>query len=295
MRFQRAFLPGTLAILLLIALLVPIVGQNNPSQSTAPRSFADADWPRYTGDLAGTRYSRLKQINTANVARLTSAWTFAGVGGEETPIVVNGILYASTSTGVIALDGDTGKEVWRYGAVPVPGAGGRGGRGGGQQGDGGRGAIPPPPAAGGQAAAGARGAGGVGGDGGARGGGGGAPSSRGVAYFPGDATHPARILVMVGRRLLALNAANGKPDATFGSEGFVDTGVNWGGVPLVYKNVVVLGAANGEVTQGDSPGDTRAYDARSGDKLWSFTTVAQPGDPNHAAAWLDDGWTKREG
>jgi glucose dehydrogenase len=82
---------------------------------------------------------------------------------------------------------------------------------------------------------------------------------------------------------------------TFGAAGFVDTGVNWGGVPLVYKNVVVLGAANGEVTQGDSPGDTRAYDARSGDKLWNFVSVAQPGDPNHAAAWLDDGWKKRQG
>ena len=63
----------------------------------------------------------------------------------------------------------------------------------------------------------------------------------------------------------------------------------------MYKNIVVLGAANGEVTQGDSPGDTRAFDARTGDKLWNFVSVAQPGDPNHAAAWLDDGWKNRQG
>jgi quinoprotein glucose dehydrogenase len=100
---------------------------------------------------------------------------------------------------------------------------------------------------------------------------------------------------MVGQRLLALNATTGQPDTAFGNMGFVDTGVNWGGVPLVYKNIVVLGAANGEVTVGDSPGDTRAFDARSGDKLWNFVTVAQPGDPNHAAGWLDDGWKRRQG
>ena len=100
---------------------------------------------------------------------------------------------------------------------------------------------------------------------------------------------------MVGRRLLALNATNGLPDTTFGQGGFADTGVNWGGVPLIYKNIVVVGAANGEVTQGDSPGDTRAFDVRTGDKIWNFVSVAQPGDPNHAAAWLDDGWKRRQG
>jgi quinoprotein glucose dehydrogenase len=100
---------------------------------------------------------------------------------------------------------------------------------------------------------------------------------------------------MVGPRLVALNANTGLPDTTFGTEGFVDTGVSWGGVPLVHKDVVVLGVYHAEITQGDSRGDTRAYDARTGDKLWSFVSVAQPGDPNHSAAWLDDGWMRRQG
>src|SRR4029434_11045802 len=119
--------------------------------------------------------------------------------------------------------------------------------------------------------------------GGAGGGAGGAPSSRGVAYWPGDATHPPRILVMVGQRLLALNATNGQPDTTFGQAGFVDTGVAWNGVPLFFQNIFVLGVYMAEVSVGDTPGDTRAFDARTGDRLWSFTSVAQPGDPNHAA------------
>jgi len=292
MRPARVFLLGTVTVLLLLALLVPTVGQNAARPPT-PR-FKDGDWPRYTGDFAGTRYSKLKQINTNNVARLASAWTFAGVGAQQTPIAIDGVIYASTSTGVVAMDGDTGKEIWRYGTVPAAGGGGRGGRGGGrgaapqQTGDPaarGGAAVPAVPAAGeGQAAGGARGGAGAG-----------TPSSRGVAYWPGEGTHPARILVMVGQRLLALNAATGQPDATFGTNGFVDTGVAWNGVPLVFRNVVVLGVYDVEITLGDNPGDTRAFDARSGDKLWGFKTVAQPGDPNHAAGWLDDGWMRRQG
>ena len=106
MRTQRAFLPGTAAILLLLALFLPIVGQNSAAQRAPSRQFDDGDWPRYTGDLAGTRYSKLKQINTTNVSKLAAAWTFAGVGGEETPIAINGVMYTTTSTGVVAIDGD---------------------------------------------------------------------------------------------------------------------------------------------------------------------------------------------
>jgi len=301
MRSQRVSLMVLATVLMLIALLMPIVGQNKPAPKTVAARFTDADWPRYTGDLAGTRYSKLKQINATNVSRLTSAWTFPGVGAQQTPIVVGGIMYASTSTGVVAIDGDTGKEIWRYGAAPAAGGAGRGGAGrGGARGGG---------AAQGGAEAGARGAAAgaapadappaapaVAAGGGARGAaGGGAPSSRGVAYWPGDGTHPARILVMVGQRLLALNAATGQPDTTFGRDGFADTGVQWNGVPLVFKNVVALGAYDVEITLGDTPKNTRAFDARSGDQLWSFNTIAQPGDPNHYAAWLDDGWKRRQG
>src|SRR5262245_30769272 len=110
MRTQRVSLFGMAAILLLLAALLPIAGQTRTAQRTSAARFTDGDWPRYTGDFAGTRYSKLKQINTTNVSKLAPAWTFAGVGGEQTPIVVGGVMYASTSTGVVAVDGDTGKE-----------------------------------------------------------------------------------------------------------------------------------------------------------------------------------------
>jgi glucose dehydrogenase len=99
----------------------------------------------------------------------------------------------------------------------------------------------------------------------------------------------------VGQRLVAVKASSGELDTTFGNGGFIDMGVAWGGVPLVYKNIVVVGSNNGEVTQGQSPGDTKAFDARTGAKLWNFASVAQPGDPNHAKSWLDEGWKNRQG
>src|SRR6516162_5927936 len=37
---------------------------------------AQNDWPTYGRDLAGTRYSPLKQINTTNVTQLARAWTY---------------------------------------------------------------------------------------------------------------------------------------------------------------------------------------------------------------------------
>ena len=40
------------------------------------RRDAAGDWPMFNRDLAGTRYSPLKQIDTANVARLTQAWSY---------------------------------------------------------------------------------------------------------------------------------------------------------------------------------------------------------------------------
>ena len=289
-------------------------------QGREVRPLTDADWPRYAGDYAGTKHSTLTQIDTANAASLVPAWNFQGVGTQQTPIAVNGIVYATTPTGVVALDGASGALVWRYGAAPAArGAGAGGGGRAGGRGAGGRGApgagpgaaVPPAAESGevtqdGAAPAAARGAGAAaGGRGAGRGGGrgaalptadgpGGAPSSRGLAYWPGDGTLPPRLLMVVGQRLVALNAVDGTLDTGFGTGGFIHLGVPWGGVPLVFKHLVIVGANNGEVTQGPQPGDTRAYDVRTGARVWTFASVAQPGDPNHAT-WLNEGWKNRQG
>jgi quinoprotein glucose dehydrogenase len=118
-------------------------------------------------------------------------------------------------------------------------------------------------------------------------------SPRGVAYWPGDTQNPPRILFTYGSKLAALNAKTGKLDPGFGKEGEVDLVVPYNGVPTVFKNLVFTGASPGERENGGS-GDSRAYDARTGAKLWEFQSVPQPGQVGHET-WLDDGWKIRSG
>lgn len=119
------------------------------------------------------------------------------------------------------------------------------------------------------------------------------PSRRGVAWWPGDAGHGPRILFTTGLRLHALDAASGEPAAGFGDTGSVDLGVPYNSVPLVYRHVVVVGANTPPGALG-GVGNARAYDARSGAKLWEFDSVAQPGDVGHET-WAGDSWRGRLG
>ncbi|AHG89770.1 Pyrrolo-quinoline quinone beta-propeller repeat-containing protein [Gemmatirosa kalamazoonensis] len=86
------------------------------------------DWPVYGGSDDHTHYTTLGQISPANVKRLRVAWTydthdaFAGSEMQANPIVVDGVLYAtSPKLRVFALDAATGKELWSF--DPTHGAG----------------------------------------------------------------------------------------------------------------------------------------------------------------------------
>src|SRR5215472_14699133 len=109
------------------------------------------DWPMYSRDFTSTRYSPLKQINTQNVSTLQKVWSYRPSGpavadapasppegaaaedntkgkgkgkgrgparpavvAESTPIVVNGVMYIPAGRQVVALDADTGKEIWTH-------------------------------------------------------------------------------------------------------------------------------------------------------------------------------------
>ena len=97
--------------------------------------FCQNDWPVYAGDASGQRYSSLKQINTQNVAKLKMAWQYGVKSGEDTPgrpavvpatevtpIMAGGLLYyPTTDRSVVALEPETGKEVWSYDlGAPAP-------------------------------------------------------------------------------------------------------------------------------------------------------------------------------
>ncbi len=80
-----------------------------------------ADWPVYSGDADHIHYSTLDQITPDNVTRLRLAWTyetrdeFKGSEMQSNPIVIDGVLYATTpKLRVIALDATTGRELWSF-------------------------------------------------------------------------------------------------------------------------------------------------------------------------------------
>jgi quinoprotein glucose dehydrogenase len=96
--------------------------------STPVVSPLDDQWPAYAG-AAGARSSTLSQISAANVGKLQVAWTYrTGELGrdardgekltfEATPIHFDGRLYLATAYGrIVALDPETGREIWRFDA-----------------------------------------------------------------------------------------------------------------------------------------------------------------------------------
>jgi quinoprotein glucose dehydrogenase len=249
MRLKANVLTGTLLWFLL--------AQSGATQQR-PATTPGADWPMYRHDQAGTGYSPLRQIDTRNVSNLSQAWSFSlqsdvpaapavggrgGAGGplnsQATPIVVSGVMYVPTANRVVALDSETGKEIWSYRLT------------------------------------------------------GGAPSRRGVAYWPGQGADRPRIIFTSGRRLIALDAATGAIVTGFGKEGEVDLGIPYNSVPGIYRNVVVVGANTPQGTIGGI-GNARAFDARTGAKLWEFSSVPQPGTAGNDT-WEGNSWKGRLG
>ncbi|AZC20447.1 MULTISPECIES: glucose/quinate/shikimate family membrane-bound PQQ-dependent dehydrogenase [Pseudomonas] len=93
--------------------------------STAP-TMPEGDWQAYGRTEFGDRYSPLKQITPANLGKLQEAWRIrtgdmptakdpVEITNQNTPLKANGMLYACTAhSKVLALDPDTGKEIWRF-------------------------------------------------------------------------------------------------------------------------------------------------------------------------------------
>ncbi len=75
-------------------------------------------WLSYGGSYSEQRFSRLAQIDDANVGQLGLAWSFDMAtkrGLEATPIVVDGVIYTTGNWSiVVAIDARTGKQLWRH-------------------------------------------------------------------------------------------------------------------------------------------------------------------------------------
>ena len=227
-----------------------------PNAAAAPetrqqRSTSDIEWPGYGGGPEGTRYSRLTQINRANVGQLQVAWTYdagEGPGGTQTqPIVAGGILYGVTpGHNVAALEAATGKLIWKF----EPEAKGSG-------------------------------------------------ANRGLAYWTSGGGQQRRVFAAVRHWVYALDALTGKPISTFGINGRIDLREGLGRDPskqsitltspgIVYKDLLIVGGRTSESLPA-TPGDIRAYDARTGKLRWSFHTIPHPGEAGYDT-WPKEAW-----
>src|SRR5215468_141628 len=243
-------------------------------QATGQPSTKNGEWPMYTADLRGSKYSPLDQINASNFNKLEAAWTFKtdSLGPrpesklEGTPIMVRGVLYATGGTrrAVVALDAKTGEELWVY-----------------RMDEGARAEASPRKL-----------------------------SGRGVSYWTDGRGDERIVFVTIGYRLVELNAKTGQPIPSFGKNGVIDlkAGVVIGkdkqidlekgeiglhSTPTVVNDVVIVGSSMAEglgyYYSTNAKGLVRAFDVRTGKQIWRFNTIPYPGEFGNET-WEDGSW-----
>ncbi|MBI3262154.1 MAG: PQQ-binding-like beta-propeller repeat protein [Acidobacteria bacterium] len=250
---------------------VGVSGQSG--QPIAQPSTKNGEWPHYTADLKGSKYSPLDQINASNFNQLEVAWRFKtdNLGTrpefklEGTPLMVKGMLYATAGTrrSVVALRPETGELVWVHAEFE------------------GKRAVNSPRQL----------------------------SGRGLSYWT-DGKEERILYVTTGYRLIALDAKTGNRIPGFGKDGVVDlkVGVVKGAgeqidletgdiglhsAPAVVKDMIIVGSAMKEgmtvVTHNNTKGLVRAFDVRTGKLIWTFNTIPKPGELGNDT-WLNNSW-----
>jgi quinoprotein glucose dehydrogenase len=258
-------------LLAVLALAVPLSGQ---SPTSGKPTTANGEWPDYSGDLRGSKYSPLSQIDASNFNQLQVAWRYKtdNLGPrpeyklEGTPVMVKGMLYTTGGTrrSVVSLDGRTGEVNWVHSM--------REGR---------RAAVSPRQL-----------------------------SGRGVSYWTDGKGDERVVYVTTGYRLVELDAKTGALVQSFGNGGVVDlkTGVVKGvaeqidletgeigvhSTPAVVGDIVIVGSSFREgatvSTHNNTKGLVRAYDVRTGKQLWRFNTIPAPGEFGNET-WENDSW-----
>jgi glucose dehydrogenase len=102
----------------------PLMSEGNKVANATPQP-AEANWAHYNGDLLNSGYSPLDQINTSNASKLKVAWAFskgsvAGSSFQNTPIVVDGVMYiTSEGSNIFAVNAATGDLIWKFSPDPA--------------------------------------------------------------------------------------------------------------------------------------------------------------------------------
>ncbi len=272
---------GVMAVVLVIAagnmfVAHPSVAPtgNGPGMTPVEDGKQQKDWAHYGNTEGGSRFAALDQINRDNVNKLKVAWTYRtgdvaisdGNGAEDqlTPLQIgNKVFICTPHNNLIALDADTGKELWKnainaqskvwqrcrgmaYFDATV--------------------AIAQPTQ----------------------------PNSSPitVASVPAGANCQRRLLTnTIDGRLIAVDADNGEFCQGFGNNGQVDLKAGLGNVPdsyyqlssapLMAGTTVVVGGRVADNVQTDMPGGViRGFDVITGEMRWAF----DPGNPEDRQA-----------
>ncbi len=231
--------------------------------------LAPIEWPSYASTAASTKFSLADQINAANFTEVEVLWKWQSpdnqlLGKQErlwawsweaTPLMIGDTLYTSTSfSQVAAIDARTGETRWVY--------------------DPGSWRLD-------------------------------SPSKwfmhRGVAHWA-DPTGDRIFIATNDARLIALDSVQGAPVPGFGEDG--EVGLTLGmrrpvdrdlltmtSPPVVCGDVVVVGSSitDFENRMSMPPGDVRGYDPRTGEQLWTFESIPQPGSLGHET-WEAGSW-----
>lgn len=237
-----------------------------------------SEWRAYGGDQAGTRYSSLRQIDRRNVGRLQRAWVYHTgelelglrtapfrASFSTTPLVVGGVIYLTTpSSRVIALDAETGRELWKFDPqVGRPVRGFNSHRGVAYW------------------------------EGRAREG-----KSRDRRILFGTVDGKLYALNAETGKTYSDFGSGGAIDLRADGAGGDARDPTWGArvtsPPVIYQDLVIVGWGLPESPSKGATGDVRAYNVRTGAHAWTFHTVPRPGEAGHET-WEGDSWKERTG
>lgn len=241
---------------------------------------AETEWRTYGHSSNSQRFSPLTEINPYNVSRLKLAWSYSmkpstdvgeaasGPHAEDdqdsrpqsfrssslTPLVVNGTMYITSPYNRVSAIDPTSGEEIWTYILPN----------------------------------------------------GTSTSRRGPEYWPGDGNTPAQILFGSNDgKLYSLNAATGEPNEDFADNGVLNLntedimrgfpgGNRLASPPKVYKNLVIVGGSTQESVALGPAGDVRAFDLRTGERVWTFHTIPREGEPFNDT-WGGYSWKNRTG
>ena len=108
----------SVALAILACIVLPIAHAQVTFERLVNAGKEPQNWMTYSGSYSGQRFSKLDQINASNVSGIVAKWVYqtAATGKlETTPLVVDGILYATAQDDrAFALDARTGRPIWMY-------------------------------------------------------------------------------------------------------------------------------------------------------------------------------------